>query len=223
MDPGSARQRRLSGMTRGDEIAGNGCPPMRRCASVAGMTSFCLFTTAIGTCALVWQSERIVAAQLPERDEDTARRRLGRRFPDSIEADPPGFVRQAIEDVVALLAGGQRDLSHLPIDLSATPEFNRRVYAVALAIPPGETLTYGEVAARIGEPGAARAVGVALGQNPIPIIVPCHRVLAAGGKTGGFSADGGVETKLKILTIEKARTSTEPSLFGDLPLQAKRR
>lgn len=187
------------------------------------MQNFCLFTTAIGSCALVWQGERIVAAQLPERDQDTARRRLGRRFPEGVEAEPPAFVRQAIADVVALLAGEQRDLAHLPIDLSATPEFNRRVYAVALSIPPGETLTYGEVAARIGEPGAARAVGVALGQNPIPIIVPCHRVLAAGGKTGGFSADGGVETKLKILTIEKARTSAEPSLFGDLPLQARQR
>ena len=187
------------------------------------MQNFCLFTTAIGSCALVWQGERIIAAQLPERDEDTARRRLGRRFPEGVEAEPPAFVRQAIDDVIALLAGEQRDLSHLPIDLSATPEFNRRVYAVALSIPPGQTLTYGEVAARIGEPGAARAVGVALGQNPIPIIVPCHRVLAAGGKTGGFSADGGVETKLRILTIEKARTSAEPSLFGDLPLQARRR
>lgn len=187
------------------------------------MKNFCLFATAIGSCALVWQGERIIAAQLPERDEDAARRRLAKRFPEAAEAEPLPFVQQAIDEVVALLAGDQRDLSHLPIDLSATPEFNRRVYAVALAIPPGETLTYGEVAARIGEPGAARAVGVALGQNPIPIIVPCHRVLAAGGKTGGFSADGGVETKLKILTIEKARTSAEPSLFDALPLEARRR
>lgn len=187
------------------------------------MQNFCLFATAIGACALVWQDERIVAAQLPERDEAAARRRLARRFPEAGESEPPAFVRQAIDDVVALLAGERRDLSHLPIDLSATPEFNRRVYAAALAIPPGETLTYGEVAARIGEPGAARAVGVALGQNPIPIIVPCHRVLAAGGRTGGFSADGGVETKLRILTIERARISAEPSLFDDLPLQARRR
>lgn len=187
------------------------------------MQSFCLFDTAIGSCALVWQGEKIIAAQLPEHDEATARRRLARRFPEAGEAEPVAFVREAITEIVALLAGEQRDLAHLPIDLSATPEFNQRVYRVALAIPPGETLTYGEVAARIGEPGAARAVGVALGQNPIPIIVPCHRVLAAGGKTGGFSADGGVETKLRILTIEKARTSAEPSLFDSLPLEARRR
>lgn len=187
------------------------------------MQNFCFFETTIGSCALVWQGERLIAAQLPERDEEAARRRLARRYPDAQEATPAPFVQRAIADIVALLAGEQRDLSHLPIDLSTTPDFNQRVYAVALAIPPGETLTYGEVAARIGEPGAARAVGVALGQNPIPIIVPCHRVLAANGKTGGFSADGGVETKLKMLTIERARTSAEPSLFDALPLEARRR
>lgn len=205
------------------ETAGIGCPGARSRAIVRSCRTSVSSPPRSSACALVWQSERIVAAQLPERDEDAARRRLAKRFPDGFEAEPPTFVRRAIDDIVALLAGEQRDLAHLPIDLSATPEFNRRVYAVALAIPPGETLTYGEVAARLGEPGAARAVGVALGQNPIPIIVPCHRVLAAGGKTGGFSADGGVETKLKILTIEKARTGAEPSLFGDLPLQARRR
>lgn len=182
-----------------------------------------LFETAIGTCALVWSGERIIGAQLPERDEETARRRLARRFPEASEAAPPAFVAEAIDGIVGLLAGEPRDLSHLPVALDAVPEFNRRVYEVALAIPPGETLTYGEVAARIGEPGAARAVGVALGQNPFPIIVPCHRVLAAGGKTGGFSADGGVETKLRMLTIEKARTSPQPGLFEALPLAARPR
>jgi methylated-DNA-[protein]-cysteine S-methyltransferase len=186
------------------------------------MRQFCFFDTAIGSCALVWQEGRIIAAQLPERDEEAARRRLTRRHPEAEEVEPPAIIAAAIAEIVALLAGERRDLSHLPIDLGATPEFNQRVYQVALSIPPGETLTYGEVAARIGEAGAARAVGVALGQNPIPIIVPCHRVLAANGKTGGFSADGGVETKLRILTIEKARTSAEPSLFDALPLQARK-
>lgn len=187
------------------------------------MQYFCLFETAIGLCALVWQSDILIGSQLPERDEGTARRRLVRRFPEAEEAQPAGFVASASAEIAALLSGEPRDLSHLPIDLSAVPAFNRKVYDVALAIPPGETLTYGEVAARIGEPGAARAVGVALGQNPFAPIVPCHRVLAAGGKTGGFSADGGVETKLKMLTIEKARTSAEPGLFDALPLEARRR
>lgn len=184
---------------------------------------YCLFDTAIGECALVWDGECIIGAQLPEQDEARARKRLAQRCADAVEALPPPFVEQAIVAIRALLSGEQRDLSTLPIDMSGTPEFNRKVYDVALAIPHGETLTYGEVAARIGEPGAARAVGVALGQNPIPIIVPCHRVLAANGKTGGFSGGAGVETKLRMLTIEKARTSAAPSLFDDLPLAARPR
>lgn len=184
---------------------------------------FHLFDTAIGTCALVWQSARIIGAQLPEIDEETARLRLARRFPDAVAAQPPGFVEAAIADIVALLSGQPRDLAHLPIDLSGVSAFNRRVYEVALTIAPGETLTYGAVAARLGEPGAARAVGMALGQNPFPIIVPCHRVLAAGGRTGGFSADGGIETKLRLLTIEKARTSAAPGLFDALPLAVRPR
>ena len=187
------------------------------------MQHFRLFDTAIGSCALVWQAGRIIGAQLTEKDEETARRRLERRFPEASEASPPDFAEAAIADIKALLDGEPRDLSHLPIDLASVPEFNRRVYEVALAIPPGETLTYGEVAARIGDHGAARAVGVALGQNPFAPIVPCHRVLAAGGKTGGFSADGGIETKLRMLTIEKARTSPLPGLFDALPLAARPR
>ena len=185
------------------------------------MPSFCLFPTPIGRCALVWRGERIIGAQLPEPDEDTARRRLAGRFPHAVEATPPAFVEAAITDIVALLAGEARDLSHLPVDLDAVPAFERRVYEVALSIPPGETMTYGAVAARLGQPSAERAVGVALGRNPVPIIVPCHRVLAAGGRTGGFSAEGGVETKLRLLTIERARTDAFPGLSGALPLVAR--
>ena len=182
------------------------------------------FETAIGACALIWEADRIIGAQLPEHDAETARRRLTKRAPDAQESSAPtAFIEAARADIVALLSGEPRDLSHLPIDLAGVPAFNRKVYEVALAIPPGETLTYGEVARRIGDPGAARAVGVALGQNPFAPIVPCHRILAAGGKTGGFSADGGVETKLKMLTIEKARTSSMPGLFDALPLAARPR
>ena len=186
-------------------------------------THFHLFDTPIGICALIWRDEMLVGAQLPERDEAAARARIARRFPDAAESEPQGFVKDAVADIRALLAGDPRDLSHLPVDLDAVSEFNRRVYQIALAIPPGETLTYGEVAKKLGDPGASRAVGVALGQNPWPIVVPCHRVLASGGRTGGFSAEGGVETKLRMLTIEKARTSAEPSLFEALPLAARPR
>ena len=182
---------------------------------------FHLFETTIGPCAVVWEGERFIGAQLPERDEAAARKRLERRFPEADETEAEGFVAEAVAGIRALFDGEKRDLSYLPVALESVSDFNRKVYEVALAIPHGETLTYGEVAQRIGDPGAARAVGVALGQNPWPIIVPCHRVLAAGGKTGGLSAEGGVEIKLRILTIEKARTSAEPSLFDALPLAAR--
>jgi methylated-DNA-[protein]-cysteine S-methyltransferase len=106
---------------------------------------------------------------------------------------------------MALLRGEARDLSAIALDMDGLPSFQRRVYEAARAIPPGETLSYGEVAARLGAPGSARAVGQALGRNPFAIVVPCHRVLAAGGKAGGFSANGGVATKLRLLALEGAR------------------
>ncbi len=130
-----------------------------------------------------------------------------------------------MRDIGRLLAGERTDLTRIALDMADVPEFHSAVYGVARTIPPGETLTYGEVAARLGDPGAARAVGQALGQNPFAIVVPCHRVLAANGRSGGFSAAGGVATKLRILSIERARTGGEPSLFdahGGLPLAAAR-
>jgi methylated-DNA-[protein]-cysteine S-methyltransferase len=111
---------------------------------------------------------------------------------------------RAIEGVVALLSGEKRDLSAIALDTTEVPEFHRRVYAVARAVPPGSTITYGEIATRLGDPTAARAVGQALGRNPFALIVPCHRVLAAGGNAGGFSASGGATTKLRLLAIEGA-------------------
>ena len=142
---------------------------------------------------------------LPEQTDHLTRARVARRFPHSLESTPPPFVQHAIEGIVALLTGEARDLSDVPLDLDEIPEFHRRVYDVARTIRPGTTLSYGEMAARVGDPDAARAVGQALGRNPIPIIVPCHRVLAADGGTGGFSAPGGTATKLRLLAIEGAR------------------
>jgi methylated-DNA-[protein]-cysteine S-methyltransferase len=104
-------------------------------------------------------------------------------------------------------------LIDVELDFSVVAPFNRRVYEIARAIPPGETSTYGQIAKAMNEPGAARAVGKALGENPWPIIVPCHRVLAADGGSGGFSAPGGVETKARMLTIERAKTNDVPTLF----------
>jgi methylated-DNA-[protein]-cysteine S-methyltransferase len=176
---------------------------------------FSLFETAIDACAIAWGSRGIVGIQLPESDREGTRTRIARRFPDAIETRPPPGVDLAIRDIVRLLTGEARDLTRIDLDMSGTPEFHRRVYAVARAIPPGATQTYGEVARRIGDPGAARAVGQALGRNPFPIVVPCHRVLAAGGRPGGFSANGGRLTKLRLLSIERARTGDTPTLFDD--------
>jgi methylated-DNA-[protein]-cysteine S-methyltransferase len=174
-------------------------------------TGFTLFDTALGACGIAWGPRGVVSVQLPDRDEWALRRHIRRAVRDGVEAAPPAHVRRAIEEIVALLDGEPRDLSAVVLDMERVPEFNRRVYAVARAIPPGETLTYGEVAERIGERGAAQAVGQALGRNPFPIVVPCHRVLAAGGRLGGFSAPGGVATKRRMLEIEGAGA---PTLFA---------
>jgi methylated-DNA-[protein]-cysteine S-methyltransferase len=123
-------------------------------------------------------------------------------------------VRRAIDGIVALLRGEASDLSSVALDMERVPPFHRRVYDIARTIPPGATLSYGEIAARLGDPSVARAVGQALGQNPFAIVVPCHRVLAAGRRSGGFSAPGGVRTKLLLLEIEGARASGIPTLFA---------
>jgi methylated-DNA-[protein]-cysteine S-methyltransferase len=186
--------------------------------------AFAIFATAIGSCAIAWGDRGIVWVQLPQADEMAARRRVVHRFPEALETRPPPGVDLAVRDIVRLFKGEPADLSRIALDVSEVPEFNQRVYAVARTIPVGETLTYGEIATRMGETiAAARAVGAALGANPFPPIVPCHRVLGAGGKTGGFSARGGVDTKMRMLSIERARTGAAPTLFdahGGLPLAA---
>jgi methylated-DNA-[protein]-cysteine S-methyltransferase len=145
--------------------------------------SFAIFDTAIGACGIVWNTRGIAGVQIHDGTEAATRSRLLRRFAGAQEAKPPVHVQQAIDGVVALLRGEKRDLNDVTIDTEDLPELNRRVYVIARTIPPGSTLTYGEIAERLGDKLLAREVGQALGQNPIPLIVPCHRVLAAGGKT----------------------------------------
>jgi methylated-DNA-[protein]-cysteine S-methyltransferase len=174
---------------------------------------YTLFETAIGHCGLAWGERGIVGVQLPEADDRKTRARVMRRFSAPREAPPPPAVQRARDGIVALLRGEAVDLSAVTLDMDGVPAFHRRVYEVARTIPPGQTLTYGEIATRLGDPSAARAVGQALGKNPFAIIVPCHRVLAAGGKMGGFSADGGVTTKLRMLLIEGAPVDHGPTLF----------
>jgi methylated-DNA-[protein]-cysteine S-methyltransferase len=182
--------------------------------------SFALFPTAIGPCGVAWGGSGIVGLWLPEATEDATRARLARRLPSAREAAPPPDVADAVAAIQGLLRGEHADLTAVPLDMAAVPEPHARVYAVARAIPPGETLTYGEIAARLGDPSAARAVGQALGANPFPIVVPCHRVVAAAGN-GGFSARGGVASKLRLLAIERARIHGMRSLFeGEVAGQA---
>jgi methylated-DNA-[protein]-cysteine S-methyltransferase len=178
------------------------------------MTQFALFDTAIGFAGIAWNDAGLVACHLPEREADTARRGFLRRFPDATEAAIPAHLAQTVDGIRALMRGEKADLSGAPLDLSRTPEFHARVYEIARAIPPGETLTYGEIATRLGDKLLARDVGQALGKNPWPIVVPCHRVTAAGGKPGGFSARGGVNTKLKLLAIEGAAAAAQADLFA---------
>ena len=166
------------------------------------MTSLALFETAIGRCAIAWNETAICGVQLPEGHELATRTRLARRFTD-VRVEPPApHARRAIDDIIALLRGEPIDLLPIALDYTGVPEFHQRVYEVARTIQPGHTLTYGEIATRLGAIGAARAIGQAMGKNPFPIIVPCHRVLAAGGKLGGFSAHGGGATKQRMLAIE---------------------
>lgn len=171
-----------------------------------------VFDTAIGCCGIAWGARGVVGVQLPEADEAATRGRMRGRFPNLPEAPPPAHVQRAIERIRALLGGAPAELAQIALDMDGVPPFDRRVYEVARTIPPGTTLTYGQIAARIGEPGAARAVGRALGHNPFAPVVPCHRVLSADGKMHGFSATGGVVTKLRLLTIEGWGAS-EPTLF----------
>jgi len=173
---------------------------------------FALFKTAIGTCAIAWGEHGVAGVQLPEATDLAMRARMLRQHPHATELLPPPAIGSAIDAIVALLEGKSSDLSSIELDMDGVPEFHQRVYAVARTIAPGSTVSYGEIAARLGEPAwpAARDVGQALGQNPFPIVVPCHRVLAAGGKPGGFSARGGLKTKLRLLSIEAASASAEP-------------
>ena len=177
---------------------------------------FALFDTEIGRCAIAWGGRGVAGVQLPEAHERATRARVLRRFPGAHEAPPPPDVRRAVEGISALIRGEASDLSAVALDMDGLPPFQRRVYEVARGILPGTTLSYGDLAARLGEREAARAVGQALARNPFAIVVPCHRVVAAGGRIGGFSANGDVTTKLRLLSIESAQASGASTLFdGD--------
>jgi len=176
--------------------------------------SFTLFDTALGACGILWSERGIRGVILPEPTADKTRQRIGRRFPGARQESPPPSVAQAIEAIVALLASGAGDLSGIAVDLEGVPQADRDLYSVIRALGPGETLTYGEIAKRLGGIWTARDVGAAMGRNPVPVIVPCHRVVAANGKLGGFSAPGGNTTKRRMLAIEQAAPKGHGDLFS---------
>ena len=172
-----------------------------------------LFDTAIGTCGLAWNDVGLVGFQLPEPDLAATRARLVEKAhlaetPMAEPASVPAWVEDAVANVTAHLAGQLRDLGDVPIDFSQVSPFNAEVLRALQRVPPGQTVTYGELAARVGAPDASRAIGRAMATNPFPIVVPCHRVVAAVEGRGGFSAYGGLVTKEKLLRLEGAIRQT---------------
>ncbi len=165
------------------------------------------FETELGRCAVRWSEAGITGVLLPK-----AGGRPGAVFEDSIAL--PEFVRHAIEGMVAVMAGHPRDLHDVPLDQRGVDDFRRAVYAATRDIPAGTTRSYGELARAIGRPDGARDVGTALARNPFPIIVPCHRVVAANGALTGFSAPGGLQTKRRMLELEGAPGYGQQVLFG---------
>lgn len=167
-----------------------------------------IFKTSLGFCGLAWTAHGIAGVQLPERDQKATRERLQARFPGFEQSPVPTNIRIVRDGITALLSGRPQEFADVVLDVRAITPFRRKVYDSARTILRGNSLTYGELAKRIGAPGSARAVGQALGCNPFPVIVPCHRVLASGGKTGGFTAEGGVATKLRMLVLEGGNESS---------------
>ena len=166
------------------------------------VTGYTLFDTNAGRCGVAWGPRGLRALQLPEADDGETVGQLTEAVPGARPMDPPARVQDALDQIVALLNGEASDLSSVELDMTGVPPFHRRVYELIRTVPPGETMTYGEAATLLGSPGAARAVGQAMRRNPFPLVVPCHRVVAAGGKLGGFSANGGLATKAQLLALE---------------------
>ncbi|NKC03336.1 methylated-DNA--[protein]-cysteine S-methyltransferase [Ochrobactrum haematophilum] len=183
-----------------------------------------IFETPIGACGIAWRGAKVIGVEIGDTDETETRYRLGERvgeqFPEA-QADVPTFVTQAIEKVRVLLDGGSPDFSQTPLAFESLPDLNRQVYEIILELKAGETTTYGAIARRLGDVSLSQAVGYALGKTRFRSSCPCHRVLGSNGKVGGFSAAGGTATKLKLLNIERAKISSEPDLFGGLPLQER--
>jgi methylated-DNA-[protein]-cysteine S-methyltransferase len=177
---------------------------------------YTVFDTTVGRCGIAWSQAGVVGVQLPEAREIETRRRMLRQYPEARELRPPPEVEIAIGGIVALLRGQACDFTDVTLDMHGVAPFNRRVYQCARAIPRGETMTFAEVAKRLGASGASHAVGQAIMRNPFTIVVPCHRVLPAAGETDGVCANGGVISRRRLLSLEGALASSGPTLFDVL-------
>jgi methylated-DNA-[protein]-cysteine S-methyltransferase len=177
---------------------------------------FTIFDTGIGRCGIAWGDDGIVGVQLPEAREIETRRRLFQLYPDAREMRPPLNTEIAIEGIVALLRGEASDLNDVTLDTSGIHAFYQRVYQFTRTIPRGETRTYGEVAASLRLTSAVHSVAQAIAQNPFVIIVPCHRVLEAGGYADRISPHGGAISKRRLLSIEGAHPISSKTLFDVL-------
>ena len=175
------------------------------------MTHYHVFETALGFAGIAWNDAGIVRFRLPDPDRAAAEKQFGRAEP----ADPPPVIAAVVAQAVRYFAGERIDFSPIELDLSAVDPFRRSVYQALRKVGFGETVTYGELAKRAGaaEPQAAQDVGVAMARNPVPLIIPCHRVLAAGGKLGGFSAPGRTEAKQQMLALEGVFVGNQPRLL----------
>jgi methylated-DNA-[protein]-cysteine S-methyltransferase len=178
--------------------------------------AYSIFDTAIGRCGIAWSQSGIVGVQLPEAREIDTRRRLFQLYPEARETRPTPNVEAAIDGIVALLHGETSNFAGVSLDLSGIHVFDQRVYQVAQRIPRGETLTYNEVASRMGTPSAVRSVAQAISRNPFVVIVPCHRVLEAGSYADRMSPHGGLISKRRLLSIEGATTPASKTLLDVL-------
>jgi methylated-DNA-[protein]-cysteine S-methyltransferase len=180
------------------------------------MAGYTIFDTMIGRCGIAWGDSGVIGVQLPEAREIETRRRLFRLYPEARELRPPLNVELAIEGIVALLRGEAADLSEVMLDMTGIPAFDARVYQFTRTIPRGETRSYGEVAAGLRASGAVHSVAQAISRNPFMIVVPCHRVLEAGGYADKISPNGGTISKRRLLSIEGANMTFSKTLFDVL-------
>jgi methylated-DNA-[protein]-cysteine S-methyltransferase len=174
------------------------------------MQHYHLFETKLGLCGIAWSDQGVTRFRLPDPNRAAAEKALGARVASD---EPPPHVAVAVDEAKRYFGGARVDFGRIGLDLAGIEPFRRSIYDALRAVAWGETVTYGDLAKRAGAPGAAQEVGIAMARNPVPLIIPCHRVLAAGGKLGGFSAPGRTETKERMLALEGVFIDNQPRLL----------